>query len=286
MSEYNPDAEMKAALATVDSFSKYRDLAGKIYAEHGRTDLYRTGWDEFDEYIGGGFGSPHRGELVVLVADTGVGKSTFMTNLALRIAPASQQKMHYISLENPPEDAYNTMCHIIDKPTLGDYEKYFTAPSKDMLFGMRPWKSEDLLANMAYMVEAHGTKLFALDHLNFMFENEEQAKNEILRIRVVMRLLSQFCMNHKATVFVVSHTNRQKGDDYISLDRIYGSTSIAGAATKVLSLNEVKDMTPRSIDIELLKSRYTTWDRKKVVRFDVSEYAWGMVGCHSKPAAK
>lgn len=278
MSQYEPDPAMQAALATVDSFSDYRELAGKIYAEQGKTDLYPSGWKEFDQYIGGGFGSPNRGELVVIVADTGVGKSTFMTNLALRIAPVQQERMHYISLENPPEDAYNTMCHIIGKPTLGDMEKYFTAPSKDMLFGMRPWQSEDLMAHMAYMVKAHGTKLFALDHLNFMFENEDQVKNEIARVRVVMRLLSQFVMNHKATVFVVSHINRQKTEGLLGLDRIYGSTSIAGAATKVLALNEVPNSSPRQIDIQMLKSRYTSFPRDRIVRFNVSSYDWEEVG--------
>lgn len=278
MSDYKPNPDMEAALATVDTFADYRDLASKIYAEQGKTELYSSGWEEFDTYIGGGFGSPHRGELVVIVADTGVGKSTFMTNLALNIAPAAKEKMHYISLENPPEDAYNTMCSIIQKPTLGEMEKYFTAPSKDMLFGMRPWQSEDLMAHMSYMAEVHGTRLFALDHLNFMFENEDQVKNEIARVRVVMRLLSQFCMNHKATVFVVSHVNRGKSDDLIDLTRIYGSTAIAGAATKVIALNEVPDSSPRQLDIQMLKSRYTNYDRKLLMRFDVSSYAWELVG--------
>lgn len=286
MPDYEPDAEMKAALATVDPFSKYRDLAGKIYNENGRTDMYPTGWEQFDQYIGGGFGSKYRGELVVLVADTGVGKSTMMTNIALRIAPTSNQHMHYISLENPPEDAYNTMCHILGRSTLGEMENYFTAPSKEMLFGMRPWRSEDLMAHMEYMVTTHGYKLFALDHLNFMFENEEQVKNEWVRVRVVMRLLSQFCMNHKATVFVVSHINKNSSADLLTLDRIYGSSSIAGAATKVISLNEVKDSNPRQLDIEMLKSRYTTWDRRKLVRFDVSDYAWEEIGLHDKPKPK
>ena len=278
MADYVPDPAMQAALATVDSFSYYRDLAGKIYAEQGKTNLYPSGWPKLDEYLGGGFGSPHRGELVVIVADTGVGKSTFMTNLALNIAPVQQERMHYISLENPPEDAYNTMCHIIGKPTLGEMEKYFTAPSKEMLFGMRPWQSEDLMAHMAYMVKAHGTKLFALDHLNFMFENEDQVKNEIARVRVVIRLLSQFVMNHKATVFVVSHINRQKTEGLLGLERIYGSTAIAGAATKVLALNEVPNISPRQIDIQMLKSRYTAFPRNKVIRFDVSNYGWEEIG--------
>lgn len=283
MTNYEPDKEMQAALATVEPFSKYRNLAAKIFHEHGRTEMYKTGWELFDAYIGGGFGSPNRGELITIMADTGVGKSTFMTNIALRIAPATGQKIHYISLENPPEDAYNTMCHIIGKETLGSLENYFTAPSKEMLFGMRPWRSEDLLANMTYMVEAHGIKLFALDHLNFMIENEEQAKNENARVRVVMRLLSQFCMRYRATVFVVSHINKSSKDDLLSLDRIYGSAAIAGASTKVLALNELKDTTPRQIDVQMLKSRYTSYDRTKLIRFDVSNYAWEEVGEHRAP---
>ncbi len=59
-----------------------------------------------------------------------------------------------------------------------------------------------------------------------------------MRVRVVMRKLSRFCVKHKATVFAISHMNKpQRGiakPDKPTLDRIYGSYSIAGAATKVL----------------------------------------------------
>lgn len=274
--------EMKVELSKVESFAAYRESSALIHAEGGKTNAYTTGWSMFDDYLGGGFGSVNRGELVVLIADTGVGKSTFASNIAIRMSGNSNQRLHYMSLENPPEDAYNTMCEILGVETLGDTERFFTAPSKEMLFGGKPWTADHLLAHMEYVVNAHGTKVFVLDHLNFMFENEEQVSNELARTRVVMRLLSQFCMNNQATVFVISHINKPaakpKKNDLLSLTRIYGSGAIAGAATKVLALNEFLDEGERFIDIQMLKSRYTTWDRNVLCRFDVSSYAWEWVG--------
>lgn len=279
---YETSDDMKVDLSIVESFSAYRDEAAKIYAENGRTTQYQTGWERLDDYLGGGFGSANRGELVVLVADTGVGKSTFASNIAIRTTGNSGERCHYMSLENPPEDAYNTMCHILGVSTLGATEAYFTAPSKELLFGGKPWTADDLLAHMTYVVKSRHTKIFVLDHLNFMFENEDQVKNELARTRVVMRLLSQWCMQNKATVFVISHINKPAGkakkNELLTLSRIYGSGGIAGAATKVIALNEYIDEGVRYIDVQMLKSRYTDWDRNALCRFDVSSYAWKWEG--------
>lgn len=280
--DYNPTPEMAAQLSIVESFSAYRDLAAKIYAEDGKTEQYQTGWGRFDEYMGGGFGSANRGELVTLIADTGVGKSTFASNIAIATTANSHERLHYMSLENPPEDAYNTMCHILNLPTLGDNEKYFTAPSKDLLFEGAAWSADDLIAHMTYVVKSRGTKLFVLDHLNFMFENEEQVKNELARTRAVMKRLSQWCMSNRATVFVISHINKpagkQKKNELLTLSRIYGSQAIAGASTKILALNEFLDEGVRYIDVQMLKSRYTNWDRNALCRFNVDSYKWEWEG--------
>lgn len=283
MPEYKPDKEMQARLSIVEPFSKYRKEADKLWSEYGRTDKYKTGWNKFDEFMGGGFGSEHRGELVVIAADTGIGKSTFLANIAINITRLAGERLHYMSLENPPEDVYNAMRFIQGEDKLGDTEKYFTSASKELLFGngAKAWQAEDLLLHMEYVVKAHGTRLFILDHLNFMFENEEQLQNEHLRTRVIMRKLSRWAMHNKACIFVVSHINKRSdaSSKKLTMERIYGSGSIAGAATKVLVLQERYEHDPkvgpvRLIDVHYLKSRFTKNNKDAKAVFNASTPMW------------
>lgn len=281
MPEYTPDKEMQAKLSIVEPFSKYAKEADKLWGEYGTTSRYKTGWKAFDTWLGGGFGSEHRGELVVIAADTGVGKSTFLANIAINVTRLAGERLHYMSLENPPEDVYNAMRFIQGTDKLGETEKYFTSASKELLFGngAKAWQAEDLLLHMEYVVKAHGTKLFILDHLNFMFENEEQLQNEHLRTRVIMRKLSRFAMHNKVCIFVVSHINkRTDGSKKLSMERIYGSGSIAGAATKVLVLQERTEMAEwgevRLIDVFYLKSRFTAKQKDTKAVFNASTPMW------------
>ncbi len=280
--DYQPDDEMKARLSEVTKVADYKDRADKLWAELGTTPRYKTGWPIFDSYVGGGFGSEHRGELVVLAGETAVGKSTLAANLALRLMGKlnGNPSLHYISLENPVEDVYNTARSVkggADLLFLGDQLSF---PSDTLIFGGRGWRSEDLLFHMEYILQAYGTKLFILDHLNFMFENEQQAEQESFRIRVIMRKLSRFCMNHQACVFAISHVNRNKlPGNAMTNDRIYGSGSIAQAATKVLLLSEGDALdVARDVKVNLTKSRYTRVDRARSLRFDASNYRWEELG--------
>lgn len=284
MDRYKPSPELAVQLGQAESFLTYKERADKLWEKQGRTDYYSTGFEEFDQYLGGGFATSEEGELIVLVAETGVGKSTFASNLALQMSLKANEKVHYMTLENSPESVYNMLRRVADVEDFGPIARRFTGPKKEMIFGSRPLNAEDLLAHMEQMVKAHGTKLFILDHLNFMFENEEQVKNELARIRVVMRLMSQFCINNNATAIVVSHTNRRSEKGYVTLDRIYGSTAIAAAATKVLALNEgfLGDGS-RYIDVQLLKSRHTAYNRKQVCRFDATDPKWECTGITEVP---
>ncbi len=78
---YEPDEARKAQLAIVDTFDKYRERAIAIRAERGQTPKYKTKWPLFNQYLGGGFGSEQRGELVIIAGETGTGKTTFVGNI-------------------------------------------------------------------------------------------------------------------------------------------------------------------------------------------------------------
>lgn len=277
--DYEPDEEMKARLSVVYPASHFKEEADILRKEYGRTNRYPTGWNALDDYLGGGFGSEHRGELVVLAGETGIGKTTLAANLATRLMANSGQKLHFISLENPFEDIYNIMCKVAGREDLGVYADKLTFPDNELIFGFKAWRSEDLIEHMTYVVNAHNTKIFIIDHLNFMFETEEQASAEVYRVRAIMRKLSRFCMHYKVCVFAISHLNRNRqvntSGGAPTNDRIYGSGAIAHAGTKVLLLNEQEILGDpnRYVDVRLTKSRYTPGN-KGCIRFDATETKW------------
>ena len=276
------DESLLAQLAKVEPWSKYRDKALRLRSEFGSTTRYKTEWGGFNQYIGGGFGSSEHGELVVVMGDTGVGKSTFVANLAVHMLATTKETIHYITLENTPEEMYNIMLNVMGRENLGEFEGRFTSPSRKLIFDGPAWSAEHLIRHMEYVAGAYNRKLFILDHLNFMFENEEQAANELVRTRVVMRRLSRFCMNYDATVFAISHINKKpetkgRSGQYLTLDRIYGSQAIAGAATKVLALNPVRG-NGRLIDVQMLKTRYTPNRGDSIAQFEVEGYEWHFQG--------
>lgn len=274
----------KIQLSSATSVFDIHDRAMVRMAEWGVTNRYPTGWPDFDKYIGGGFGLRSDGELVVVAGETKVGKSTFVANVALRIAQ-NNVKVEYIPLENSYEQIYGMLCKSSGLSTLKDYKDLLYLPDEDLIFGDEAWNAEDLLAHMQFMIDSRGVNVFVLDHLNFMFENEAQLRDELMRVRVVMRKLSRFCNKNKVTVLAVSHLNKPATGkiEKPTIHRIYGSQSIAGAATKVLLLSEADPMIMpdqterRRVECNFVASRHTQ-SQKNGFMFDASQSQWSEIG--------
>jgi predicted ATP-dependent serine protease len=276
----------KLQLAHAVSVYDIHDRAMLRMAEWGRTNRYPTGWAQFDKYLYGGFGLHSDGELVVVAGETKIGKSTFVANVAMRIAQ-NDTKVCYIPLENGYEQTYGMLCKAGGTDCLIDYKDLIYFPDEDLIFGDEAWNADDLLAHMEHMVMAWGINVFVLDHLNFMFENEQHVRDELMRVRVVMRKLSRFCVRHKATVLAISHMNKaQRGGikpDKLTIDRIYGSYAIAGAATKVLLLQRLQPeliaggIERQRVELFFAASRHTR-GRDTGFLFDTTETKWDEIG--------
>lgn len=275
----------KLQLSNATSLFDIHDRAMVRMQEWGKTSRYKTGWHKFDQYLYGGFGLKSDGELVVVAGDTKIGKSTFVANIAVRIAQ-NGAKVDYITLENSLEQTYGMLCKAAGVNSLEDYQDLIYTPDEDLIFGDEAWNAEDLILHMEHMVESRGINVFILDHLNFMFENEEHLANEIQRVRVVMRKLSRFCVKHKATVIAISHMNKGSGMAKLerpTIDRIYGSHAIAGAATKILLLNKQDPvilgggLEQRRVEVHFVRSRHTP-DQNESFMFDASQTQWMEIG--------
>jgi hypothetical protein len=77
--------------------------------------------------------------------------------------------------------------------------------------------------------------------------------------------------------------NQQAKADRPTIDRIYGSHAVAGAATKILLLNKGDTQITSSgkerkvVEVQLARSRHTR-DRNESFEFDASETRWSEIG--------
>lgn len=250
--------ERKAQLGRSVSIYSYHDRAQLWLAEYGKTDRYPTDWLGFNDYMYGGFGRFSDGELVVVGGETKTGKSTFVSHIAVSVANQGH-KIDYISLENSYDMVYGQIAKISGSNNLLWAKDLIYSPDEDFIFGDSAWNAEDLIGHMEHMVKAEDIKVFVLDHLNFMFENEQQVKDELIRVRVVMRKISKFCTRNKATVFAISHMRKPESKSgktpLPTVHSIYGSYATAAAATKVLLLHRISK---EQICVKLDRSRYTS----------------------------
>jgi len=277
--------DRKIALTEVHSIFDVRDAAILALKEDGRTERFPTSWTQFNDYLGGGFGKSTEGELIVIAGETGIGKSTLAANIAMHVAQGGHQ-VGYITLEDSVDRTFLNLMKAGGMKHPDEMEAYkdmiFT-PSNKLLESDAGWTSDDLITHMDFVSKARGIRFVVIDHLNFMFENEAEVRDENARVRVTMKKLSNFAVRENVTILAVSHMNKatqSAKQSEPSLDRIYGSSGIAQASTKTLLLWRPDDLQTDDqtiIEVKLAKSRHTK-TRRTWFQFDASHSQWHELG--------
>lgn len=222
-------------------------------AEYGRTGLFSTGVPRLDTYLGGGFGRKHGYEIVLLFGPTKIGKSTVALNL-MAGAIKNGHRVGLMILEDEGADTYLRFTNILG----ADVTKRFVTEQKNVRCMpvdamLKSWSLDDLLAKIEGWF-GEGMDLILLDHINFAFENAETIKgeNEYIKQRVFMRNLNLVMKRTGKTLIMVSHVGKANGN--VGTDRVFGSSAIAAAATKII---EVKKDKLGTLYLHLHGSRFT-----------------------------
>ena len=233
------------------------DKAKQEQEEWGRTDLYSTGDQIIDEYLGnsdkGGYGRKYGYEIITIFGDTGMNKSTFATSMVLD--PASKGvKVAYFALEDDPKDVVKRIMVQCN----GDDEK-LNKVCHNILF--MPESDGYTLDAMADAIE----KIFAvadivvIDPLQFVFEASvaEKGETEFNRQRLFMRRMNNIMKHTNKTLIIVSHTNKGSGKEKSTgVARIIGSSAVAQVSTKVIEIDRKDDGLH---GIRLWKTRFTPY---------------------------
>lgn len=216
------------------------------------------------------------GELVVIIAGTGTGKSTFCRSLAVHVIRQTK-KVGYIALEEGvARTGLALLGQILGRPL------HLERTEQDELDMRRAFEQElagslcvfnhfgsldaqNLLNRVKYMRVAEGVDYVIIDHLTILVTSwsSTEAPDERRAIDQVVTALRSICEATGVGMVLVSHVRRPTGKSYedgesLNLGAIRGSTQIACLSDAVIALErEQQADDPNTTTVRVLKNRYS-----------------------------
>lgn len=238
------------------------DEARRRRNDNSGTDKYSFGDVTIDDYMGGGWGRNGAYELICVFGDTGMNKSTFISQMAI-CASKKGAKVAYLALEDEIEDVVDR----IDRQIGGTQGLSKDKEVKDIL-----WNIHFLPENDGYSLSMLGDfieELFKtydvvfIDPIQFVFEASviDDGETEWNRQRVFMRRLNNIMKKTGKTLVFVSHTN--KGGNFrdraeMGMQKLQGSGALQQICTKVIEIGRTNDGLRH---VRLWKTRFTRYRR-------------------------
>lgn len=213
------------------------------------------------------------GEVVTICAGTGVGKSTFMRELASDIA--SKVKCAYIAIEETfQRSALGFLSVALSKPLhFGGYGEDTKAAMREAWAGLQEnlilfdgWGSvpiDDLLAKVRYLTKGLGCKVVFLDHLSLIISGHETS-DERKAIDLIMTKLASLAVETGAAIVLVCHLNSPgQGKTHeeggrVRLTNLRGSRAIGQLSFDVIALERDQQSEDSTVaTLRVLKCRWT-----------------------------
>lgn len=221
-----------------------------------------TGWDKLDEILGG----VRLGEITVVSAETGSGKSTFCLNLMKNIADQNQG-VWINSYEMNPIMTHRKIASVVlrkqmkfeefsaqDICRFKDYmskKRYFinTSNSKVDIQGLR--KSFEM-ASLGY-----GVKYVLLDHLDYIHGNGKKGTT-LENIDEAMREIHSMALEFNVGVILVVHPKQTEIGKEITSSDLKGSAAIKQYADNIIIVTRMDRIDPNSknrVQVRVWKNR-------------------------------
>jgi len=228
-------------------------------------------WNGFNNKLGG----IRQGELVLLTAGTGIGKSQVCREITHHLI-SKKQKVGYIALEESVKRSVrgivsvglNKLMHlpevrqnISDEKILEEWNKV-----KDYIcfydhFGSSD--TEDLMNRIRYMVQSLDCKTIILDHISIVVSGIGEGDERRL-IDNTMTQLRKLVEELGCALFLVSHLKRPEGKGHeegsqVSLSQLRGSSSLASLADSVIAFerNQQDEIQNNVMKVRVLKNRWS-----------------------------
>lgn len=198
------------------------------------------------------------GELVVVGAVEGVGKSMFVQNMFHNMGARGVPNL-FISMEMTNEEAekrYIEMQMDVDQCSREDAAKKI----KEMpLFAYQTenMNLEELDEKIGVAKKEFGIRILAIDHLHYFAPQDTQNSSAV--IGYLIRNLKMMARKHEIPMIVISHLTKQKSKKMPDKSSLRDSSFIAQDADAVIMLNRdwgSEDALARStLDFDIQKNR-------------------------------
>lgn len=224
-----------------EDLDDYWDQVVKARKDWGQVTGLSSGFWEIDKMIGGF--AP--GEMTIIGAATGVGKSRLTANIAL-IQAAAGHKVAYASLENAKDQEGLRFEHIMSEEVVAQIRKEKT---------LRTIKNKRItpesLRFMVKKAKEWGAEIIYLDHLHFFGRDmQDQASG----IGIITQELHYLAEEYEVPLVVISHLRKMEQSQVRpTTDDLRGSSYIGQDADNILLL--WKGEHANSVNVSVAKHR-------------------------------
>lgn len=221
-------------------------------------------------------GGIHAASLITVTSGSGLGKTTFMRELAYHLHKVHQKQVGMIMLEETTRYTTRSLVglhlHKRLETDLSNTSKEELGKAFDDLFGERDiilydhfgsTEVDNILSRIRYMARAMDCTHVILDHLSILISGL-QVDDERKMIDVAMTKLRTLVQETGITLFLVSHLKRPTGDKghedgaAVHLGQLRGSHAIAQLSDAVIGLQKPDDdPTGDATELVVLKNRST-----------------------------
>lgn len=217
-----------------------------------------------------------RGEIVLLTAGSGVGKSTLAREIGLNLMTEHGQRVGNVYLEETQVDtvrSYIAMRNDISPMRLAMHPDTFPVEKwqeEADFFNDRgvylnhfgSLSDEALMQKLRYMVKVRGCNYVILDHISMVVSGRRSgSEGERRDIDMLMTKLASFVVDHNVGVIVISHLSRGKDNnwnagDIPDLRDLRGSAALEQLSWVILAAaRDQRGETPDVATIHVLKNR-------------------------------
>ena len=255
------DSAMKAGADTNIGLDYINDVAAR-YNEAARHTI-TTGWDVIDDLMDGGLAP---GELGVVMAPAGIGKSWMLINIGANAVKAGKTVIHYtLELnENYVGQRYDSVLTGINAQTLKHHrdtvEEKMQSLSGSLIVKYFPTKSVGVMALKAHvektMMQGKTPDLIIVDYGDLLKVNTKKDKHEALED--LYEELRGMAGEYKIPVWTASQAGRSAlEDDIIEADKIASSYGKVMVADFLMSLSrKVEDKMSGTGRGHVIKNRF------------------------------
>jgi len=215
----------------------FSELMGQIDHDDNGKGL-ALGYPKLDEQFSG----MGPGQVLVVGAETRVGKSTFANNIASDMAKRNIPVLVF-SLENQPRETVKRMSSIIEGKPFGSFTRQDVADMTE-LYEQLPlyfYFAGDKETTMSVVREVsiaakkyYGIQAIFLDHIHFFARS---AQNQTSEISILIMQIKQLAVKLGVPIMVISHTARKDKENRIpTINDLKNSSSLGQDADQVLML--------------------------------------------------